>query len=110
MTRSSSTAGPPASVPAPSMWRARGRWTTGGAWWRSRPGATSMPPARPLRPTGSPSRGSVLPMTQDPEYDVPDPAEQSGDEPEPAAPERVRTDVTRVDDVIRSVEELEERP
>ena len=49
-------------------------------------------------------------MTQDPEYDVPDPAEQSGEEPETAAPERVRTDVKSVDDVIRSVEELEERP
>ncbi len=50
-------------------------------------------------------------MTQDPDHDVPDPAEQSGDgEPEPGAPERVRTGADRVDDVIRAVEELEERP
>jgi hypothetical protein len=50
-------------------------------------------------------------MTQDPEYAVPPPGEQSGDdEPEPAAPERVRTGSGLVDDVIRSVEELEERP
>jgi hypothetical protein len=50
-------------------------------------------------------------MTHDPEYDVPDPAEQSGDdEPEPGTPERVRTGADRVDDVIRSVEGLEERP
>jgi hypothetical protein len=50
-------------------------------------------------------------MTQDPDHDVPDPIEQSGDdEPEPGAPERVRTGSDRVDDVIRAVEELEERP
>ncbi len=50
-------------------------------------------------------------MTVDPEHDVPDPAEQSGDdEPEPGPPERVRTGAARVDDVIRAVEELEERP
>jgi hypothetical protein len=54
-------------------------------------------------------------MTQDPDHDVPDTGEQAGDPaadpgPEPAAPERVRTGVDRVDDVIRSVEELEERP
>jgi hypothetical protein len=50
-------------------------------------------------------------MVQDPEYDVPDTGEQADDPgPEPAAPERVRTGVGRVDDVIRSVEELEERP
>jgi hypothetical protein len=54
-------------------------------------------------------------MTQDPDFDVPDAGEQVGDPgadpgPEPAAPQRVRTDVPRVDDVIRSVEELEERP
>jgi hypothetical protein len=49
-------------------------------------------------------------MSQDPEYDVPDPAEESGDEPEPTTPERVRTGADRVDDVIRAVEELEERP
>jgi hypothetical protein len=50
-------------------------------------------------------------MSQDPDHDVPDPAEQSGDdEPEPGAPERARTGTDRVDDVIRAVEELEERP
>jgi hypothetical protein len=50
-------------------------------------------------------------MTEDPEYDVPDSTEQSGDdEPEPGTPERVRTGADRVDDVIRAVEELEERP
>jgi hypothetical protein len=54
-------------------------------------------------------------MAQDPEYDVPETGEQAGDPaadpgPEPAAPERVRTGVNRVDDVIRSVEELEEAP
>ena len=50
-------------------------------------------------------------MTHDPEYDMPDPAEQPGDdEPEPGPPERVRTGADRVDDVIRAVEELEERP
>jgi hypothetical protein len=54
-------------------------------------------------------------MTQDPDHDVPDAGEQTGDPasdpgPEPGAPERVRTGVDRVDDVIRAVEELEERP
>jgi hypothetical protein len=53
-------------------------------------------------------------MVQDPAHDVPDPGEQAGDaadpEPDTASPERVRTDVDRVDDVIRSVEELDERP
>jgi len=50
-------------------------------------------------------------MTQDPQYDVPDTGEQGGEnEPEPAAPERVRTGVDPVDEVIRAVEELEERP
>ncbi len=32
------------------------------------------------------------------------------EEPEPGTPERVRTGVSRVDEVIRAVEELEERP
>jgi hypothetical protein len=50
-------------------------------------------------------------MTQDPDHDVPEPDEQAGDnEPEPVAPERVRTGADRVDEVIRAVEELEERP
>jgi hypothetical protein len=50
-------------------------------------------------------------MTQHPEHDLPDPPEPTGDEePEPGTPERVRTGVERVDDVIRAVEELEERP
>ena len=49
--------------------------------------------------------------THDPEHDVPEPDEQAGDgEPEPVVPERVRTGSDRVDEVIRSVEELEERP
>jgi hypothetical protein len=48
-------------------------------------------------------------MTQDPEHDVPEPDEQAG-EPEPQSPERVRTGSHRVDEVIRAVEELEERP
>ena len=48
---------------------------------------------------------------QDPPHDVPEPDEQSGDaEPEPVTPERVRTGADRVDEVIRAVEELEERP
>lgn len=56
-------------------------------------------------------RGSVRPMTLDPNTDVPEPDEQSGDtEPEPATPERVRTGSDRVDNVIRAVEELEDRP
>lgn len=47
----------------------------------------------------------------DPTHDVPEPVEQDGDaEPEATAPERVRTGSDRVDDVIRSVEELEDRP
>jgi hypothetical protein len=50
-------------------------------------------------------------MTHDPDYDAPSPGEQTGDEePETAAPERVRTGSERVDEVIRAVEELEERP
>ena len=50
-------------------------------------------------------------MAQDPSIDVPEPDEQSGDgEPETGPPERVRTGVGKVDDVIRAVEELEERP
>ena len=48
-------------------------------------------------------------MTQDPDFDVPEPDEQAGD-PEPGAPERVRTGSDRVDEVIRAVEELDERP
>ena len=48
---------------------------------------------------------------QDPQHDVPEPDEPAGDaEPEPVVPERVRTGTERVDDVIRAVEELEERP
>ena len=50
-------------------------------------------------------------MTQDPDFDVPESDEQAGDgDPEPGAPERVRTGSARVDEVIRAVEELEERP
>jgi hypothetical protein len=50
-------------------------------------------------------------MMPDPHHDVPEPDEQTGDgEPEPPAPERVRTGSDRVDEVIRAVEELEERP
>ena len=50
-------------------------------------------------------------MTQGPQHDLPEPDEQAGDaEPEPVVPERVRTGADRVDDVIRAVEELEERP
>ncbi|MDX6372660.1 MAG: hypothetical protein QOD98_1648 [Nocardioidaceae bacterium] len=50
-------------------------------------------------------------MTQHPDYDAPEPDEQAGDaEPEPMVPERVRTGSDRVDEVIRAVEELEERP
>jgi len=50
-------------------------------------------------------------MTQDPGHDVPEPDEQAGDgEPEPVVPERVRTGSDRVDEVLRAVEELEERP
>jgi hypothetical protein len=48
---------------------------------------------------------------QDPQHDVPEPDEQGGDaEPEPVVPERVRTGTDRVDEVIRAVEELEDRP
>jgi hypothetical protein len=46
----------------------------------------------------------------DPGVDVPEPDEQSDGEPEPGTPERVRTGSQRVDEVIRAVEELEERP
>jgi hypothetical protein len=50
-------------------------------------------------------------QTQDPQHDVPEPDEQAGDsEPEPVVPERVRTGADRVDEVIRAVEELEDRP
>ena len=53
-------------------------------------------------------------MTQDPEHEAPEPDEPDevvGDvDPEPAAPERVRTGSDRVDEVIRAVEELEDRP
>jgi len=45
----------------------------------------------------------------EPEADAPEPDEQP-DEPEPATPERVRTGSDRVDEVIRAVEELDERP
>ena len=37
-------------------------------------------------------------------------AEPDGGDPEPPEPERVRTGSDRVDEVIRAVEELEERP
>ena len=47
-------------------------------------------------------------MTLDPDTDVPEPDEPAEGEPE--TPERVRTGVDRVDEVIRAVEELEERP
>jgi hypothetical protein len=49
-------------------------------------------------------------MTYDPGADAPEgaePAEELSPAPEP---ERVRTGVERVDEVIRAVEELEERP
>lgn len=48
-------------------------------------------------------------MTEDPEF--PGPAEDPA-EPEtvPPEPERVRTGVTDVDEVIAAVEELDERP
>jgi hypothetical protein len=53
--------------------------------------------------------------TQDPEHGVPEPDEQpdeqAGDgDPEPVRPERVRTGTGQVDEVIRAVEELEDRP
>jgi len=48
-------------------------------------------------------------MSHDPAHDVPEPDEHEVD-PEPAVPERVRTGSNRIDDVIRAVEELEERP
>lgn len=52
-------------------------------------------------------------MTQhpesDPQQEAPAPAEQDG-EPEPVTPERVRTGSDRVDEVIRAVEALEDRP
>lgn len=51
------------------------------------------------------SRSSLTAMTTEP------PEQPTGDEePEPGTPERVRTGVHRVDEVIRAVEELEERP
>ncbi|HCB02947.1 MAG TPA: hypothetical protein DEQ43_01575 [Nocardioides bacterium] len=52
-------------------------------------------------------------MTQDPQHDAPQPDEQPDEqdgEPEPQTPERVRTGSDRIDEVIRAVEELEERP
>jgi hypothetical protein len=55
-------------------------------------------------------------MTNDPRVE-PEPLEPvegepgwSDDEPEPGPPQRVRTGSGRVDEVIRAVEELEERP
>jgi hypothetical protein len=50
-------------------------------------------------------------MSVDPSTDVPEPDEQAGDgAPEPETPERVRTGAERVDEIVRAVEELEERP
>ena len=49
-------------------------------------------------------------MTQDPQPEAPEPLEQPDGEPEPPAPERVRTGVDRVDEMVRAVEELEDRP
>jgi len=54
-------------------------------------------------------------MTQHPDDDAPPPHDQPGEQsddgdPEPVQPERVRTGTDGVDDVIRAVEELEERP
>lgn len=52
------------------------------------------------------SRGSLTAMTTEPPEQPP----IGDEEPEPGPPERVRTGVARVDEVIRAVEELEERP
>jgi hypothetical protein len=49
-------------------------------------------------------------MTTEPPAETGDPGHPGDDVPEPGPPERVRTDVERVDEVIRAVEELEERP
>jgi hypothetical protein len=48
--------------------------------------------------------------TEPPEEHTGDPGDPGDPVPEPGAPERVRTGVDRVDEVIRAVEELEERP
>ena len=56
-------------------------------------------------------------MTNDPAVDAPEPLEPvegepgwADDDPAPEAPERVRTGTDRVDEVIRAVEELDDRP
>jgi len=50
-------------------------------------------------------------MTQDPHEAFPEPDEHTGDEePDVVTPERVRTGSGAVDEVIRAVAELEERP
>jgi hypothetical protein len=52
-------------------------------------------------------------MTQEADQDVPEPdepADGGAGDPESASPEPVRTGSDSVDDVIRAVEELEQRP
>ena len=74
---------------------------------------TPTPPDRSEEALGTETERSVGDpgKPQDPHHDVPEPDEQSGDaEPEPVVPERLRTGADRVDDVIRAVEELEDRP
>ena len=48
--------------------------------------------------------------TEPPEEQTGDAGDPGENEPEPGSPERVRTGVDSVDEVIRAVEELEERP
>ena len=48
--------------------------------------------------------------TEPPEQQTGDPGDPGEDVPEPGTPERVRTGVAGVDEVIRAVEELEDRP
>ena len=72
---------------------------------------TSTPPQRPEEAPGAEAErlGGDAGRPQEPDSEVPEPDEQAGD-PEPGTPERVRTGAERVDEVIRAVEELEERP
>ena len=73
---------------------------------------TSTPPNRSeqtLRAETEPFGGDPGNTQDHPEHEVPEPDEHDG-EPEPHAPERVRTGNQRVDEVIRAVEELEDRP
>ena len=80
-------------------------------WWR----VVAVSAWRHLDDTGGPvdtsGRRTAGVASPPCEATSPRPEGPTGDEePEPGTPERVRTGVSRVDEVIRAVEELEERP